>query len=284
MIWIILILMLCLCAVYMAIAKGKLWRQYVREVGESILQTKKSVNQEEVFREQDLSKLPFLLAQYIRKGGYLGTPRMQNMQITFHNTKFRMGVGKKLRKISFMQVNFVKRPDRHAFLSMRMAGILVQAKDSVIDGVGSMIGMLATQVPLFCSTGTEMDQGQLITALADAVFMPSLFLQDYITWKEIDAFTIEGIITWNDVSAKGRFTFDENGYIIRFDTLDRYMDDNGKRSVLMPWFVNYEKYREQNGYIQPGCVQVNWNLPDGIHTYFLSDDIQIQYNIKESAK
>ena len=59
-----------------------------------------------------------------------------------------------------------------------------------------------------------MDQGQLITALADAVYMPSLFLQKHMSWTVVDDFTVEGEISWKDVTAKGRFTFDNNGNII----------------------------------------------------------------------
>ncbi|MGL6216985.1 MAG: DUF6544 family protein, partial [Lacrimispora sphenoides] len=179
-------------------------------------------------------------------------------------------------------VNFVNRPDRHAFLTGRIAGIPLHAKDSVLDGFGSMIGMLAKQFELFRSTGAEMDQGQLITALADAVYMPSLFLQEYVSWTVVDNCTIEGEISWKGVTARGRFTFDNNGNIIRFDTNDRYMDKNGKGSSLVPWYITYSDYKEQNGYFQPGSVSVSWRLPDGDDTYFVSDHIEVLYSINEA--
>jgi hypothetical protein len=151
----------------------------------------------------------------------------------------------------------------------------------MLDGFGSMTGVLAKQFQLFRSTGAEMDQGQLITALADAVYMPSLFLQEYVSWTGVDDHTVEGKIAWKGVSAKGRFTFDNNGNIIRFDTNDRYMDENGKGSSLVPWYVIYSDYKEQNGYFQPGSVSVNWRLPDGDDTYFESNHIEVQYSINE---
>lgn len=127
-----------------------------------------------------------------------------------------------------------------------------------------------------------MDQGQLITALADAVYMPSLFLQKYVSWTAVDERTVEGKIQWKSVSAKGRFTFDTNGSIIRFDINDRYMDENGKGSSLVPWYVTYSDYKNQNGYFQPGSVSVNWELPDGVDTYFVSDSIEIQHEVDEN--
>lgn len=81
---------------------------------------------------------------------------------------------------------------------------------------------------------------------------------------------------------KGRFTFDNNGYIIRFDTNDRYMDENGKGSSLVPWYVTYSDYKGQIGYFQPGSVSVNWILTGGVDIYFESDNIEIRYLINEA--
>ena len=131
---------------------------------------------------------------------------------------------------------------------------------------------------LFNVTGVEMDQAQLITSLADSVYMPSLFLQNYIKWIEIDDHSVEGEIFWNSISAKGIFTFNEIGNIIQFDTNDRYMD-NGKGSSLVPWRVNYSDYKKQNGYFQPGNIMVKWILPEGEDMYFTSDCIEIKYSV-----
>lgn len=283
MIWIVIVLIvLAIIVIYLAIPGGRLWKQYLIDVNSSLAETSRNRSTQSIFIEDYVEELPALLRQHIINGGYIGKPFMDNMLIYFHNTKFRMSAGKEPIKIKFMQINFVNRPDRHAFLKGKIAGIPLQAKDSVLDGFGSMTGVLAKQFQLFRSTGAEMDQGQLITVLADAVYMPSLFLQKYVAWIVIDDHTVEGEITWKGVSAKGRFTFDNNGYIIRFDTNDRYMDENGKGSSLVPWYVTYSDYKEQNGYFQPGRVSVNWVLPGGVDTYFESDNIEIQYLINEA--
>lgn len=283
MLWVaIVLIMLAIMVMYLAIPGGRLWKQYLTDVKRSMTETNSQRSTQSIFTEECVAELPALLRQHIINGGYIGKPFMDNMLIHFHDTRFRMSAGKKPIKIKFMQVNFVNRPDRHAFLTGRIAGIPLHAKDSVLDGFGSMIGMLAKQFELFHSTGAEMDQGQLITALADAVYMPSLFLQEYVSWTVVDNCTIEGEISWKGVTAKGRFTFDNNGNIIRFDTNDRYMDNNGKGSSLVPWHITYSDYKEQNGYFQPGSVSVSWRLPDGDDTYFVSDHIEVLYSINEA--
>lgn len=281
MFWIVIVFILIAIMIYLAMPGGKLWKEYLTDVKSSLTETNTQRNMKSIFTEDYVVELPTLLRRHIINGGYIGKPFMDNMMIYFHNTKFRMSAGKKTTKIKFIQVNFVNRPDRHAFLTGRIAGIPLQAKDSVLDGFGSMTGVIAKKFQLFHSTGVEMNQGQLITALADAVYMPSLFLQKYVSWTVVDDYTVEGQISWKGVTAKGNFTFDNNGNIIRFYTNDRYMDENGKGSSLVPWYVTYSDYKEQNGYFQPGSVSVNWILPDGDYTYFVSNHIEIQYSINK---
>lgn len=278
----ILVVILGIGIIYLALPGGKLRQHYLADITTSFKETKEEQSSKGNFTKESIGGIPESLQQHIENGGYLGEPLMSNMLIRFHHTRFRLSKNQKPMAIDFEQVNFVGRPDRHAFLTARMFGLPLQAKDSTIDGVGSMTGVLAKQFQLFRSTGPEMDQGQLITALADAVFMPALFLQEFVSWKVIDDRTVEGTITWKNVSAKGQFTFDDQGNITRFDTEDRYMDDNGKSSKLVPWFVTYEKYQEQNGFYQPSHVTVNWVLPEGAYTYFESDRIDVEYSVDEA--
>ncbi|WP_253295800.1 DUF6544 family protein [Enterococcus raffinosus] len=276
------IIVLVLVIIYLIIPGGPAWKKYVADVASSFQQEENNSSQSGLITEEAIADLPQPLKKYLKKNGYVNQPMMRNMYIRFENTKFRMEAGKNPIPIDFCQVNFVGRPDRYAFLKVRMFGLPVQVRDSVQDGKGSMIGVLAKHFQLFHSTGPEMDQSQLITALADAVFMPSLFLQEYITWKTIDQRRVEGTISWKGVSVKGRFTFDDSGDIVRFDTDERYMDENGKGTSLVPWFVLYENYQSDEKYRRPGCVSVNWQLLQGVDNYFVSDRIKVQYSIEPS--
>lgn len=276
------IIVLVLVIIYLIIPGGPAWKKYLADVASSFQQAENNSSQSGLITEEAIADLPQPLKKYLKKNGYVNQPMMRNMYIRFENTKFRMEAGKNPIPIDFCQVNFVGRPDRYAFLKARMFGLPVQVRDSVQDGKGSMIGVLAKHFQLFHSTGPEMDQSQLITALADAVFMPSLFLQEYITWRTIDQRRVEGTISWKGVSVKGRFTFDDSGDIVRFDTDEWYMDENGKGTALVPWFVLYENYQSDEKYRRPGCVSVNWQLPQGVDNYFVSDRIKIQYSIEPS--
>ena len=131
MLWITIVLIaLAIMVIYLAIPGGRLWKQYLTDVKSSLSETNMQRSIQSIFTEDYVAMLPALLRQHIINGGYMGKPFMDNMLIYFHNTKFRMSAGKKPIKIKFMQINFVSRPDRHAFLTGRIAGIPLQNKSA----------------------------------------------------------------------------------------------------------------------------------------------------------
>jgi hypothetical protein len=282
MIWLgVVIIILGAIIIYLTLPGGKLWCSYLKDVKSSFAETAILNEPQETFTEESISELPGLLQKHIVNGGYLDQPLMDNMHVKFFNTEFWISPDRGPIKINYQQVNFTRRPDRHAFLAGTILGIPLQVKDTVMDGVGSMTGILAKQFRLFDSTGAEMNQSQLITALSDAVIMPSLFLQDYVSYTMINDCTVETEIIWNGVSAKGQFTFNENGDIIRFDTNDRYMDQDGQM-ILTPWYVTYDNYEDNNGFWQVSSAKAGWMLTEGDHVYFKSDKFEISYSLSES--
>jgi len=146
MIWVTCIIaVLALIIIYILIPGGKLWNRYLEDVKLSYGQINQNSASQNNFSEEEIAKLPALLQKHIINGGYINKPMMSNMLVRFYNTKFRLSPEKNPIKIEFQQVNFAQRPDRHAFLSGKIAGIPLQAKDSILDGYGSMTGVLAKQ-------------------------------------------------------------------------------------------------------------------------------------------
>lgn len=283
MFWLKLVIVIAgIIIIYLLLPGGRLWKSYLKDVNTSFSSSAVSGEPGEFFTEERISKLPELLQKHIINGDYLNKPVMSNMRIHFLNTQFRMSKDKDPIKIDYQQINFAMHPDRHAFLAGRLMGLPIQVKDTVLDGTGSMTIVIAKLFQISESVGDEMDQAQLITALADAVFMPSLFLQDYVSWSVMNENTLEATITWNGISAARQFTFDSNGDITRFDTDDRYMEEKSEM-IPTPWYVSYENYEYKNGYRHPRSVKVNWRLSEGDYTYFASDEIEVAYSIKSMS-
>lgn len=138
-----LMIVLAIVIIYLIIPGGPAWKKYLADIASSFQQENDISLQPSVITEEAIAELPQLLRKYLKKNGYINQPMMRNMYIQFENTKFRMEAGKKTIPIDFCQVNFVDRPDRYAFLTARMFGLPVHVRDSVQDGKGSMIGVLA---------------------------------------------------------------------------------------------------------------------------------------------
>ena len=275
-IFIVFTLIVIMSVVYLSLPGSGLYRQYHDEVNRSFHETDRSQT-DAVFSHDAIEQLPEPIRNYIAYCGYLDTPVMDHMYADFTEADFVISPGDSPIKIRYEQYNFVTRPDRHAFIHAKMYGIPLSGKDSVIDGEGSMTIKLAKHFTVGYTEGDEMSQAQLVTALADAILMPSLFLQDYVTWELIDKTHVKATLTWGGVSASGVYTLNEVGEIIRFDTDDRYYD-TGSEMVPRTWTIEYNDYQEKDGFRRPSSVRVFWHMDDrSEYTYFESHDYTVSF-------
>ena len=272
----VIILVITTVFIYLAIPGGRLYRQYENDVQLSLNELVRP-QQNLLFTDETIEDLPIPVQKYLSHCGYMGTPLMEHMYLECLDVVFTISQGQNPIKIRYEQNNFVARPDRHAFVDARIFGIPLHGKDTITNGEGSMTIILAKLFSLGQSTGREMSQSQLVTALADAVFMPSLFLQDYVTWRSIDETHAECTIMWGGLTASGIFTFNELGEIIRFDTNDRFYDDN-KVSINLPWTAELGSYEMIDGFLRPGSIEIYWHMPDGsLYSYFECDNYSVRF-------
>lgn len=221
----------------------------------------------EVFTEEDIQRLPMAVQKYFRYCGYLETPKMSYMKASLTGVDFIMSEDKTI-KIDYSQVNFVKKPERFAFISSSLYGIPFEGLDSYANGTGSMKGVLAKIIPLFDQKGEKMDRACLVTWLAESLMVPNAALQDFVAWEAIDATHAKAKVSWEGLSAEGVFTFDENGALISFHTGDRVAIDMNGNERITEWSAIFSKYHSVNGLLQPAVIQSVWHYPEGDCTYF----------------
>ena len=66
-----------------------------------------------------------------------------------------------------------------------------------------------------------MDEACLATYLAESMFVPSILLQDYISFEEISDYEVKAIIRHGGQTASGIFAFNEQYEFVSFTTNDR---------------------------------------------------------------
>ena len=70
-----------------------------------------------------------------------------------------------------------------------------------------------------------MDEACLATYLAESMFVPSILLQDYISFEEISDYEVKAIIRHGGQTASGIFAFNEQYEFVSFTTLDNFKFD-----------------------------------------------------------
>lgn len=125
--------------------------------------------------------------------------------------------------------------------------------------------------------GPEVDQGELLRYLGEAVWYPSAFLSDNIAWEAVDEHSAKSTIHYGGKSADGIFHFDDEGRITRF-VADRYYDADGDYR-LEKWSATVDSYDLVNGYMIPRTGEVIWHLSEGDFPYFRGEVVEIEYNL-----
>jgi len=257
---IVVFLVIMIAGIYLALPGDKLYKQFVEEVQASIRKTA-NLSQKSSITADSIAGLPLPLQKHISYCGYVGKPMMDVMKVDFKNALFQLSPKRNRGLIKIEQYNTCSQPDRLAFVSAKQFIITFSGKDTLIDGKGSMTIKMAKHIAFSSYDGPDVGKTQLAAVLADAVAMPSLFLQEFVTCSPVDDTHVKCTITWGELTASGIYTFNEEGRIVQYDTDDRLMEDE-EQTVNLPWTVEYRDYKERDGIMFPSNIVVYWLMPD----------------------
>lgn len=240
--------------------------------------SRRAVKDDNVFTMVDIKDLPKPIQKYFIHCGYIGKEKISCIKATFSDVTFSLGKQKPPLKIDYVLCNLTKEPMRIAFIDTSMYGVPFQGIDSFIDGIGSMKGVIAKLFTLFDQRGAAMDKASLVTYLAEFPVIPSIALQDFVKWEEIDEFHAKAIITFKGISGSGVFTFNEKGEMVSFETDDRENTSMDGKTVKAKWTAVCSDYKDFNGVLRPNRFKGLWNYPEGDFEYFDGIGISIEYN------
>lgn len=234
----------------------------------------------DVFTEEDIAKLPEPVQKHFSYCGYLGTPKMANMKAHFNDVDFVLSPDKPQLKMTYTQYNFAEVPERIAYMDTSMFRIPFEGLDAYVKGEGSMKGVLGKAITLFNQKGEALDSGSLVTILAEALLIPNVALQDYISWEAMDETHAKATISYFGISADGIFTFNEDGAMVSFTTDDRENVDTNGNVQEVKWTVICGGYQEKNGIKYPSSLKAVWHYDSGDLVYFDGRDIDVEYDVK----
>jgi len=253
--------------IYLMIPYSPIKKEYNNIVKELAENNKLS---KDIITEDDLKVLPEVLQKYFIKNGYVGIESASIIKFDFKDVEFSMGVNKPNVKIDYTVYDFVKEPTRVALIDSKMFGIPFQGIDICKDGNASMKGVLAKHITLFNTSFNIIDSAYL----SECIMHPSLALQDNITYKQIDDYSVEATIRKNGIETIGTFYFNEDYEMTSFVDEKRFSTET---NTYEKWSAIASDYKVINGINLPTKLQAVWNYSKADLIYFNGNNMKISY-------
>lgn len=263
----VIFILLVVIIIYLMIPYSPVKKEYSSIVGELSEANKMPKS---IITEDDLKVLPEVIQKYFIKNGYVGIESASIIKFDFKDVEFSMGVNKPNIKIDYTVYDFVKEPTRVALIDSKMFGIPFQGIDICKDGKAKMKGTLAKNITLFNTKFDIIDSSYL----SECMMHPSLALQENITYKQIDDYSVEATIRKNGRKTTGIFYFNENYEMTHFIDEKRLSSDT---NTYEKWSAVTSDYKVVNGVNRPTKFQAVWNFSEGDLVYFDSKNMKISY-------
>jgi hypothetical protein len=120
----------------------------------------------------------------------------------------------------------------------------------------------------------ELNQGELLRFLAEAVWYPTALLPSQgVVWEAINDTSARGTLTDGATTVSLVFQFNAEGVISTIRAEARYRD----KLTAMPWVGQFGEYSVRNEMLIPLYGEVGWEHPEGIRLYFKGRITEINY-------
>ena len=230
----------------------------------------------EIVTDEDIEGLPGPVQRYLKYTQIIGKEKIKTVRLK-QGGYFRMKEDQKWMLIKAEQYFNVDSVEFIWVAKVRFVPILsIYAKDEFIDGKGNLMVKLLGLIKVIDAKGYEVDHGEILRFLAECIWFPSAFLNDYIRWEAIDNGSAKATISYKGINASAIFHFNEKGEVTKI-TAKRYREVNGK-FALEDWEGQIVEYKELNGVIIPNKVNIIWKLKTGDFCYDKIEIIDIKYN------
>ena len=220
------------------------------------------------YGRDDVADLPEPVRRYFETVLRDGQPRVRSARLE-QRGEFRLGDDADDWKSLTATQHYTTNPPGFVWdADIRMLPFLpVRVVDAYERGRGSLRAMALSTVPVATADPSpEMDEGELLRYLAEAVWFPTALLPgEGVEWEARDDRSARATLTDRGTTASVVFHFREDGRVERVSADERYRqaDDGFER-----WTGHFDDYERREGMSVPTTASVEWNLPDGDAPYW----------------
>lgn len=224
-----------------------------------------TTNASESISEEDLDSLPKLMKEYLLKVGVVGKPRHCNV---IFNQSGTIKTDPNKDWLHFKATQYVSSENSGFIWKARAFPVFI--RDKYQNGKGEVkVNLLGIKNLTVIST-PETNQSSLGRYFGELLWFPMGFLDQDITWVEIDDETIKGIIVKGDLIFEGYFQFNKEGLISTFRG-KRYRD-----ITLENFRGEAQDYVLMSDILIPKTMTAIWELEQGNLEYFKADIIDYE--------
>jgi len=212
----------------------------------------------------DIVSLPTPVQRYMRFMRVIGSPRVWSFRVGWTG-RFRRGPHEPWRSIEAWQYDTSVEIARMFYMRIRFFGAPVLGRDTYIRGAGRMLIRPFDLLTAQDATGAELDIGELVTFLNDAIFFaPSMLLGTAVSWHAAgdDAFDVS--LTDGGRTVTARVSLDGRGAPRDFETTDRFLEDprDPKHPLIRGrWTTPVDGWQEVDGRPALASGKAIWHLP-----------------------
>lgn len=234
----------------------------------------------ELVQAAAVAALPPPVRRYLEFMRVPGRPRDVSLRASF-SARFRLDRGDWL-PCEVEQYDTRAPVTRVFMMQLRMRHLLpVTVRDEYVRGHGTLEAKAFDAWRVAEGKGYELDLGELVTYLNDAILLaPSLLLGPETAWSAVDADSFDVALTDETSTVKARVLLDARGAPTTFITSDRFFDTPEGHRARTEWQTPVAGWQEAGGRMLPTRAQAIWQLPDGPFAYadFGFDPARIVFN------
>lgn len=222
---------------------------------------------ERTITDDDVAVLPSTARRYFRFMEVVGRPPDRSFRLALRG-RFRRRRDERWMACDAFQYNTRAPISRSFYMRLRLGGVVpVLGRDTYADGHGRMLIRPLDLFTVADARGDELDTGELVTWLDDAVLIaPSmLLLTPSVRFAAVDGDSFEVALHDGGHTVTARVVVDERGAPLDFVTSDRFTTDprDGGRWVRARWSTPVDGWQRVGGrpLFTRGCAV--WRFDDG---------------------
>jgi len=179
---------------------------------------------------EDLACLPPIVQKYLHYTGFVGKPKVHNMNVTFKG-RIRSSAESEWAELNASQYRFFDVPTRLFYINTQTPKEKPLMHNNIQASVNFTVSKLFSIVD---DQAGAMDQAETVTLLKEmCVMAPATLANSNIKWDIIDDLTVKATFRNGDIIINALLFFNEQGQLVNFASSDCYEAQS--------------EYKEQNG-------------------------------------